>query len=731
MPTRADANLDALLADLNPPQREAVTHADGPLLILAGPGSGKTRVVTRRAAYLAATVASPREILAITFTNKAAEEMRERMAALGVGEGLTVSTFHAWCARLLRIHHEEACLARNFSILDRDDRRKLVKQAIEDCGLSSENYSPATGEAIVSDAKNAMLAVAEFAEQNTDWQRRTWARVYARYEQLLGEMASLDFDDLLLKAAVLLRTDTTLRDRLEERYRFVLVDEYQDTNAAQYLIARRLTMRKQNLCATGDPDQSIYGWRGANIGNILSFERDYPQAKVVRLEQNYRSTGRILAAADALIAGNLKRKAKSLWTENADGPAVRLLDFENGEQEATVIAGEIAERCRRGGADGGIAVFYRVNALSRVMEEALLRAGVRYQVARGLEFYNRKEIKDVLAYLRVLSNPADEVALLRIINTPARGIGTTTIERLRTRSKESGRRVPDLIADPVERQKLGRAVAKLERFAELLSRLGTVIQQRPAMALVTVLRESGLEAMYEGEERAGGDDAAANLSELVSAAAQFQESNRDATVMDWLEHAALVSDVDALDAAAQGVTLMTLHASKGLEFDVVYVIGLEEGLLPFRRKDESGRGDADLEEERRLCFVGMTRARRELSLSLSRFRMLRGVTQRTVRSPFLDELPRESVQWISYAAEGSMRNRYPKGGDSPPLNLANWQVGTLVQHPALGLGRIVSFSRGSRETHVEVQFRSGTRKSWVLEYADLKRVDYDEIGESA
>ncbi|MCO6437365.1 MAG: UvrD-helicase domain-containing protein [Phycisphaerae bacterium] len=731
MPSRTDANLERLLADLNPPQREAVMHADGPLLILAGPGSGKTRVVTRRAAYLAATVAAAHEILAITFTNKAAEEMRERIAALGVGEGMTVSTFHAWCARLLRIYHEEAGLERNFSILDRDDRRKIVKQAIEECGLTTDNYPASAGDAIISDAKNAMLSVADFTEQRSDWRQRTWARVYARYEELLAEMASLDFDDLLLRAAGLLGRNAELRDRLEERYRYVLVDEYQDTNTAQYLLARCLTQRRKNLCATGDPDQSIYGWRGANIENILSFERDYPEAKVVRLEQNYRSTRRILAAADTLIAGNLKRKAKALWTENDEGPAVRVMDCDNGQQEATIIAREIAERFRHGNAGGGIAVFYRVNALSRGIEEALLREGVRYQVARGVEFYNRREIKDVIAYLRVLSNPADEVALLRIINTPARGIGTTTIERVRERSKESGRRMLELISDAAERKRFGRAAGKLGDFAELVAKLSPLIAGAPATALRIVLRESGLEAMYRGEQRSGGDDAAANLDELVNAATVFEQDHPEATVLDWLEHAALVSDVDAIDEEGQDVTLMTLHAAKGLEFDVVYIVGLEEGMLPFRRHDDASGAASDIEEERRLCFVGITRARKELTLSLARFRMLRGITQRTVRSPFLDELPRESLQWMPFAADGGGRAAAPRGASAPSAEFADWHVGTLVEHPLHGLGRVVAFSRGLRQTHLDVQFRSGKRHSWVLEFADLKRVDFDEIGESA
>lgn len=721
---------ERLLNDLNPPQREAVMVADGPLLILAGPGSGKTRVITRRAAYLAATVTRPWHVLAITFTNKAAKELRERVDALAVGEGMTVGTFHAFCAKLLRIHGERAGIPKNFTIFDRDDRRKIFKQAIELCGMSADNLTPAGVEQEISRTKNALLDAAQFAERANDWRARNLARVYEAYERLLREFGGLDFDDLLMRVALMLSRDAELRSTLENRYQYVLIDEYQDTNAAQYMIARLLTKDRQNLCATGDPDQSIYGWRGADIGNILSFERDYPKAKVVRLEQNYRSTGRILAAADMLITENTQRKAKRLWTENEPGPAVRVLEVEDGEEEADVVIADIGLRIREGIEPSQVAVFYRVNALSRTLEEALLHRGIRYQIARGVEFYNRKEIKDVLAYLRVLVNPADNVALLRIINTPPRGIGTTTIERLEERAKGAGRRVFDALFDPPTIAQLGRSGEKVRQFAELLRDLAGALTLSPSKALEAVISKSGLRAMYT-QQRDIDDAPLANLDELISAASSFESDQPEASLVDWLEHAALVSDVDAVKGDEGRVTLMTLHAAKGLEFDCVYIIGLEDGLLPFRREFGDG-GDVDEEEERRLTFVGMTRARRRLTLARARYRMQRGVTQRTTRSPFLDELPNDGVEWVDDQSGDALapRKRAPQFSAPRgrlPDDIERWTIGTLVRHPDHGLGRVLSIHRASSRTHVDVQFKSGGRKSWVLEFADLKRVDFDDV----
>ncbi len=715
-----DETIQRLLEDLSDAQREAVTHTNGPLLILAGPGSGKTRVVTRRAVHLACTVTSPYHILAVTFTNKAAREMRQRVEVLGVADGITVGTFHAICARMLRTYHDRAGVPRNFTIFDTDDRRKLIKQAIERCDLSTNNWTPATIERQISLAKSAMLTAERFAEERTDWHGRTISHIYTAYEELLAAMGGLDFDDLLMRMALLLGSDAELCEQLEDRYRYVLIDEYQDTNAAQYEIARAMTRKHRNLCATGDPDQSIYGWRGANIENILSFERDYPGAKVARLEQNYRSTKRILSAADHLIAGNLKRKEKTLWTTNEEGRTVRVMELESGEEEATRIAEDIAQQRRQGLDLSDAAVFYRVNALSRLIEEALLKEGIAYQIARGVEFYNRKEIKDVLAYLRVLVNPSDEIALFRVINTPPRGIGQTTIERLSDQARERGVGVRDLLQGDDDLSFLGRSAEKVREFVRLLSRLSEVMERPAAQAMEFVISHSGLRARYASQT---DDEPIANINELVSAASEFQQEHPKATVLDWLEHTALLSDLDSLKDGCGTVTLSTLHAAKGLEFPVVYVTGLEERLLPLRRREED---NIDIEEERRLLFVGMTRAKKRLTLSHARFRMMRGVTERTVRSFFLDELPRDEIEWIAPVARPVRRDRSVPRGQLPD-DIESWEVGTLVRHPTHGLGRIMSMHRGVRRTHVDVKFKGGPSRSWVLEFAQLERVDFDEI----
>ncbi len=722
MHTGVKNTIDRMLDGLNEPQRAAVTHTEGPLLILAGPGSGKTRVVTHRAAHLALTTVEPWRILAITFTNKATREMRERVDALGVASGMTVSTFHAFCARTLRIFANRAGLQRNFTILDRDDRRKMLKKAITDAGLSG-HWTPAGAERIISDAKNEMISAEAYDRNASEWRELQFVKIYKQYEVLLQQTASLDFDDLLMKVALLLEKDTALRNELEDQYAYVLIDEYQDTNAPQYKIAELLTRDHGNLCATGDPDQSIYGWRGANIENILRFEDDHPAATVVRLEQNYRSTQHILTAADALIAGNINRKEKTLWTENDDGSRVRIVEHELADDEANALAREIRAQITGGFDASDIAILYRINSLSRVIEEALLREGVRYQIARGVEFYNRKEIKDVLAYLRVLVNPVDEIALLRIINTPARGIGSTTIQRLVDAARQANVSILELLQGNSDLTPLGRSAGKVKIFAELLTSLQAALELPPPEALAYVINHSGLRAMYAHEGEIDNEPIG-NLDELVSAASAFAQERPDASLVDWLEHAALVSDVDCVVAEGGLVTLMTLHAAKGLEFETVYIIGLEDGLLPFRRADDV---EADDEEERRLCFVGMTRAKRRLTLSRARYRMLRGITERTVRSPFLDELPDSAVECAARTPKRTPRKSKTPDGRLPD-DIAEWTLGTLVEHPTDGLGQVMSMTRGGKRTFVEVLFKTGSRKTFALEFADLRRVDFDEVG---
>ncbi len=722
-------HLSALLTDLTDPQREAVCHTDGPLLVLAGAGCGKTRVITRRAAYLARTVTKPRNVLAITFTNKAAAEMYERISALGVGSEMTICTFHSLCYRLLRIHHERAGLPEDFTVFDSADQRKVIQLAIARAQLSADNWSPARLQGVISNAKNAMVTASRFANDANDWSERTVAKVYEAYEMVLAEQHGLDFDDLLLKLAFLLRDDEEFRRQLERRYTHVLIDEYQDTNSAQYLIAHLITEQNKNICATGDPDQSIYGWRGADIGNILRFEEDHEQAQVVRLERNYRSTKRILAAASSVIEHNVQRKDKTLWTENDEGSRVRVLVTSDSDEESETIASELAERRNNGEDLSDVAIFYRLNSLSRTVEEALLHGGVPYQVARGVEFYNRKEIKDVLAYVRLLINVHDEVSLTRIINTPTRGIGKTTIDRIIAHARATGREMFEFVFEPEAVPTLkNAAIGKVRAFAELLGTLRTVTQESPSIALERIIRESGLQANLKGEGSGFDSDPMENINELISAAATFERDRTEATLVDWMAHTSLLSDVDAVEDSSGRATLMTLHAAKGLEFPVVYIIGLEDGLLPFQR--EPGDPTYNEEEERRLCFVGMTRAKRELTLSHTKYRMVRGVSERKTKSPFIDELPGADIEVVDHTANGADSSR--RGWlDDLPHDIAQWGPGTLVRNDDWGLGRIEWIRRNGAQVHLEVTFAKGPTKTLILPFANLERVDFDEVGEGA
>ncbi len=723
--TGTDRVVGALLGGLTESQLEAVRHTDGPLLVLAGAGCGKTRVITRRAAYIACTVASPHSVLAITFTNKAAEEMRDRMFALGIGREMTVCTFHSLSARLLRTHHRRAGLAENFTIFDTRDQRQVLKEAIKRCDLSSDNWRPAKVQTVISNAKNAMVTAEGFAECADDWGQKTLARLYGSYEAILAEQNALDFDDLLLKLALLLRRDRDLRSEIESRYSHVLIDEYQDTNSAQYEIAYLISEHNHNLCATGDPDQSIYGWRGADIRNILEFEKDLPSAKVVRLEQNYRSTKRILSAASALIEHNVARKEKTLWTENPEGARVRVVRVEQSEAEAEYIASDIVERNAAGEELGDMAIFYRLNSLSRSIEEALIRAGVAYQVARGTEFYARKEIKDVLAYARVVVNPRDEVSLVRCINTPARGIGKTTIERLLKHARAEGRPLYDVIMDANDVANLRTAALKrVGLFSSILGSIALLRDSSPRAALEQILGLSGLRA--DLAKLAEQDpEPLDNVEELVNATAVFEEAHDNATIRDWLEYTSLLGDVDAVEDCGGRVTLMTLHAAKGLEFPVVYVTALEDGLLPFYR--EPGDPECDVEEERRLCFVGMTRAKRCLTLTHADYRMVRGVAERRGPSEFLAELPKRELDYIDNAGLIGGRGKRRQSVGALPDDIEQWEVGALVRHPTYDLGQIQWIRPNGAQTRVGVIFRNGAEKSFILQFADLVRVEFDEI----
>src|SRR4051812_27656397 len=638
--------MEHLLESLTDPQREAVTHRDGPLLVLAWPGSGKTRVITHRIAYLIESGVPPSQILALTFTNKAADEMHRRVAELVPGARVWLSTFHRFGAKLLRQYASYVGLQPNFTIYDTSDSRQTIKRVIESREINTLNYSPERLAEAISAAKNKLITAERYAPPASSMLGRVVAEVYPAYQERLLASSAVDFDDLLLHVAQLLYDNAEVRTELDERYRYVLVDEYQDTNRAQYVILRALSSDHPNLAVTGDPDQSIYGWRGADLNNILEFEHDYPKVKIVRLERNYRSTKRILHVADQLIGHNIKRKKKELWTENGDGAAVRLVAYLDQDKEAADIAAQIREAVAEGKRKpSDFAIFYRVNALSRSVEKALRGAGVPYQMVRGQEFYARKEIKDVLAYCQLINNPRDDMAFERTINTPARGIGRKTIERLTEHSYRHG--IPLLEAArgawEIEGFSKGTA-AKVAAFVEIIDRIAAVVHGDIEEVIGTVLDASGYRASLAESDDEQDQNRLANIEELLTDARQFDEENPGGgRLEEYLERSWLVNETDNFETDTEKVTLMTLHAAKGLEFAVVFIVAVEDGVLPHER---IGQHPDELEEERRLAFVGITRAKEELQLSYAVTRDFRGVRRRTIPSSFLMEMPREEMEMV-------------------------------------------------------------------------------------
>ena len=643
---------EGLLAGLTPAQREAAVHVDGPLLILAGPGSGKTRVVTHRIANLLLHGIPPAQILALTFTNKAADEMRRRVERLTRRRGVWTGTFHAFCARLLRRQAPLVGLQENFTIYDADDSRRVLKAVLSDGAVT--HTSPDAIANAISWAKNSLVTADQYVARPHSMIGAVVARVYPEYQRRLIAANACDFDDLLLHVATLLRQQPDLRAGLDARYRYVLVDEYQDTNLAQYAIVRALSIDHPNLAVTGDPDQSIYGWRGANLSNILEFEKDYAQVKIVRLEQNFRSTPNILCVADHLISFNTRRKPKRLFTDRPPGAPVRLTVYPTGNDEAEGIAGRIAAEIRAGRrTPRDFAIFYRINVLSRLIEHALRRAGVPYQIVNGLAFYQRKEIKDVLAYLHLLNNPRNDLALLRIINTPTRGIGAKTVERLRDYANRQRLTLLEAARQSGRIESIPKRTApQIARFVAAYDRMSLRVSGPLFDTLDGVLRESGYRAWLENSDTEEDLERLANVDELVTAAAEFdrQHPEADQALEVFLEQAALVADTDALEAEQERerVTLMTLHAAKGLEFPVAYIIAVEHGLLPHERSQED---EGKLEEERRLLFVGITRTQQELQISYAQYRDFRGERRPTIPSQFLMELPREELAYSEPAGD--------------------------------------------------------------------------------
>jgi DNA helicase-2/ATP-dependent DNA helicase PcrA len=662
-PTTARPRLTAkeILDRLNPPQREAVSHLSGPLLILAGAGSGKTRVLAHRVAYLVATSYKPWQIVAVTFTNKAAGEMRDRIAGL-IGEEAareaTIGTFHAICARILRRDGTVIGLTRSFTIYDRADQVAVVKSVLKRLDLDEKRFSPNGMLAWIGQRKDELADVATALRQAANYYDETAARVYEAYQRQLAEDDAVDFDDLLMRTVFLFEQHPDVLAKYQSRWQQIMVDEYQDTNRAQYLLCRHLAAKHRNLAVVGDDDQSIYSWRGADLRNILDFEADYPDCKVVKLEQNYRSTQTILDAAHAVVSRNAGRKDKKLWTDRGGGTQITLFDAYNEYEEAEFVARQIEKLVgagRRGGMAalltsragdedgtlkyGDIAVAYRINAQSRVIEESFMRFGIPYQLVGGTRFYERREVKDALAYVRLARNPGDRVALTRIINVPARGIGAKTLEELGAWSESRGISLWQAVEQSGENPNLApRARAQLAVFADLMRGIMAMVATEPPSAVFdAALERSGLQAaIQDGSDE--GEERWTNVLELRGHAAEFDEIAPPEGLARFLEEVALVSDQDELEEAPDRATLITLHAAKGLEFPVVFIVGLEEGLLPHRRALEDER---ELEEERRLAYVGMTRAKDRLYLVHAHHRSTYGVGAQSDPSRFLAELPED------------------------------------------------------------------------------------------
>lgn len=744
---------DPLLADLTDAQRAAVVHGEGPLLILAGAGSGKTRVITRRVAHLLRAGVRPTSILAITFTNKAAGEMKTRVEKLAPGNRVWVSTFHSLGARLLRQYAERLGFDRNFTIYDMDDRNKIVKDALEASGIDNVKFSPERIGGAISKAKNALTTPPQLARTATDFFQQTVATVYPLYEKRLRKANAMDFDDLLYLPAMALRTNEEFRRELDSRFRYVLIDEYQDTNSAQYEIAKRLSQDYNNLCVVGDPDQSIYKWRGSDIKNILDFERDFSDAKVITLAQNYRSTKAILHAAGTLIDHNKQRKRKELVTDNPAGEPVNVLTFDNGLDEAEGVVLRIKEAVKAGTFKyRDHAIFMRINALTRSLESAFVKHGVPFQIVKGLAFFERKENRDVLAYLRLLANPHDVVSFQRVVNEPTRGIGKASLDKLQgfAADQEIG-----LLAAAGQVARItaikGKAATGLRDFHKMMSEMRAKLDLPPHDLVRLVLEKSGYEAMLRDSGDEEDADRLMNVGELVTAAKQFWDEDNTRTITDFLEQITLASDVDGWDEQAEHVSVMTLHASKGLEFPVVYVLAVEQGLLPHER---SLANDEEIEEERRLCFVGMTRAMKELYLCHARLREFRGQLNYCIVSQFIQELPHD-VRFIDPSmsrnvartaadewrvkssaaakdwADTGVRGFVPPAGrkpnpelkptipDAPDTGLA---VGVLVQHEEYGLGNVTDVSGFGALRKVRVRFPAYGEKLFAGDKIKLKVV---------
>lgn len=737
---------------LNKEQKEAVLHTEGPLLLLAGAGSGKTRVLTHRVAYLIDEMGvNPWNILAITFTNKAAQEMRERVDQIaGFGaDQVWVATFHATCMRILRRHIDRLGYDTNFTIYDTDDQKSVIKQVCKRLNIDTKMYKERTLLSEISSAKDELVDVREFEVKSVgDYKKSVIAKVYREYQETLKKSNALDFDDIIVKTVELFKSCPEVLYNYQERFKYIMVDEYQDTNTAQFELIRLLADGYRNLCVVGDDDQSIYKFRGANIGNILGFERVFPDAKVIRLEQNYRSTKNILNAANEVIANNAARKEKRLWTENPEGEKLHFRQFMNGFEEAEYVIGDIAKKKREHLADyRECAILYRTNAQSRLFEEKCLKANIPYKIVGGINFYARKEIKDLLCYLKTIDNSADDLAVRRILNVPKRGIGATTVGRVQDYADYMNVSFYDALRVAEEVPSIGRSLNKIEGFVTFIQSLKSKAQ---AYSVTEILEEvidlTGYVDELKAEDTEESRARIENIDELISKTVSYEEAmkaeGREATLSGFLEEIALIADIDTVDPDQDYVLLMTLHSAKGLEFPYVYLAGMEDGMFPSSMCIFSD-DPTDMEEERRLCYVGITRAMKELTLTSARQRLVRGETQYNKVSRFVREIPRELVELGTTIQEHkpsmqetpSPKNSYMQMRQTfraKPFEAQNFKVtkaasldygvGDTVRHIKFGVGIVRDIVEGGRDYEVTVDFDKVGVKKMFAGFAKLKRI---------
>ena len=735
---------------LNPQQAEAVINTEGPMLIMAGAGSGKTKVLTCRVANLLQKGVRPYRILAITFTNKAAAEMRERVNNMSgpAAKDVWLFTFHAFCARFLRMEIDKLPgYGGNFAIYDTADSQNLIKQILKEMNLDDKRFQPSGILSRISNAKNALQDAAAFARQAGDFYEQKVADIYSRYEQKLQLNNALDFDDLLMLSIKLLQENKEVREKYQDRFDYLLVDEYQDTNHAQYLLTKFLAAKHRNICVVGDADQSIYGWRGADIQNILDFEKDYPDAKVIKLEQNYRSTQIILDAANAVIENNTGRKPKNLWTENKSGADIIYFQAVDERDEARFVIEQLQNLQRTENKKlGDMAILYRTNTQSRIFEEMLIKSGISYNMVGGLKFYERKEIKDIIAYLRVIFNPADSLSLLRIINVPKRGIGDASLAKIQAYAAASNVSLFEAVSNAAAIDGLSsRFVSKLDDLAGIIFELMNLANEAPVEDLIDrVLRDTGYLEELENERTPQAQSRIDNLHELISVAQEFAASEEENNLENFLAHVALVSDIDDTELGEDAITLMTLHSSKGLEFPVVFLVGMEEGLFPHAR---TLMDETEIEEERRLCYVGITRAKEKLFLSSTKMRTIYGNTVTYPPSRFLQEIPARLVKTIKrqerfsalenfkqVSEKYSARPQKPASTFNPhsfmpqkPAAAAGgtgtrFNTGDRVSHSKWGEGMIVSVKDSPDGQEVKVAFAGAGVRSLLTKYAVLKKL---------